>query len=82
MNDEIVEKFDTQTLTKGSAFLKVLYYKLSEWIFQHLWVRQKNRRTERSRMRNGYIREILASLDMKGTFILGGKVIKIHEGVI
>ena len=36
MNDELVEKFDIQTFTQGSAILKIKYYNPKNLIVQHL----------------------------------------------
>ena len=41
MNDQIVEKFYTQTFTKVCAISEVLFYNLSEVIFHHLSVGKK-----------------------------------------
>ena len=45
-NEEIVEKFKTQTFTKCSAILKELQYKSSDSIIQHLPVKETVRKTE------------------------------------
>ena len=43
MNDELVEKFNIQTFTQGSAILKIKYYNPKNLIVQHLPVkREKN----------------------------------------
>ena len=36
MNDELVEKFNNQTFTQGSAILKIKYYNPKNLIVQHL----------------------------------------------
>ena len=53
MNDELVEKFNNQTFTKGSAFLKTKYYNPRGLIFQQLPVKEKEKKIEINRMRNG-----------------------------
>ena len=41
MNDELVEKFNTQTFTPGSAILKIKFYIRKNLIVQHLPVKEK-----------------------------------------
>ena len=41
MNDEIVEKFNTQTFTQGSTILKVKYYNPRNLFVQHLPVKER-----------------------------------------
>ena len=82
MNDELVEKFNNQTFTKGSTFLKIKYYNPENLIVQHLPVKEKEKEIEINRMRNGYIVDILTSVDIQEIVKIGGKVIKIYEGVI
>ena len=55
MNDELVENFLNQTFTKGSAILKVKYYNPKTLIVQHLPVKEKEKKIEINRIRNGYI---------------------------
>ena len=43
MNDELVEKFNTQTFTQGSAILKNKYYNPKNLIVQHLPVKRKRK---------------------------------------
>ena len=40
-NDELVEKFNTQTFNHGSAFLIIKYYNSSNLIVQYLPVKEK-----------------------------------------
>ena len=63
MNDELVEKFNNQTFTQGSAILKIKYYNLQNLIVQHLPVKEKVNKIEINRMRNGYITQVLTSVD-------------------
>ena len=44
MNNEIVEKFNNQTFSQGSAILKVKYYIPKNLIVQHLPVREKEKK--------------------------------------
>ena len=82
MNDELVEKFNNQTFTQGSAILKIKYYKAKNLIVQHLPVNEKEKKIEINRMGNGYITQVLTSVDFQEIVKIGGKVIEIYEGVI
>ena len=44
MNDELVEKFNTDIFTQGSAFLKIKYYNPKNLIVQHLLLKKKKRK--------------------------------------
>ena len=82
MNDELVEKINSQTFTQGSAILKIKYYNPKNLIIQHLPVKEKEKRIEINRMRNGYITQVLTSVDIQEIVKIGGRVIEIFEGVI
>ena len=82
MNDELVEKFNTGNFTQGSAILKIKYYNPRDLIVQHIPIKEKERKIEINRMRNGYIIEHLTSVDIQEIVKIGGKVIEIYEGVI
>ena len=82
MNDEIVENFKILTFTQGSAFLKIKYYNPKNLIVQHLPVKEKVNKIEINRMRNGYIIQVLTSVDIQEIVKIGGKVIQIYEGFI
>ena len=41
MNNELVEKFNNQTFTQGSAILKIKYYTPKDLIVQHLPIKEK-----------------------------------------
>ena len=82
MNDELVEKFNNQTFTQGSAILKIKVYNPKNLIVQHLPVKGKEKKIEIIRMRNGYIINHLTSVDIQKIIKIGGKVIEIYEGVI
>ena len=53
MNDELVEKFISQTFTQGSAILKIKYFNSENSIVQHLPVKERVKKIEINRMRNG-----------------------------
>ena len=82
MNDELVEKFNTGIFTKGSAILKIKYYIPKYRIVQHLPTKEKEKKIENNRMKNGYIIDHLTSVDIQEIVKIGGKVIEIYEGVI
>ena len=82
MNYELIEKFNNQTFTQRSAILKIKYYNPKNLIVQHLPVKEEEKKTEITRMRNGYITQVLASVDIQEIVKIGGKVIEIYEGVI
>ena len=44
MNEELVEKFNNQTFTQGSAILKIKYYNPKNLIVQHLPTKKKKRK--------------------------------------
>ena len=50
MNSDLVEKFNIQTFTQGSAILKIKYYNPKNLIVQHLPVKEKEKRIEITRM--------------------------------
>ena len=82
MNDELVNKFNTDNFNQGSAILKIKYYNPKNLIVQHLPVKEKEQKIEINRMRNGYIIDTLTSVDIQEIVKIGGKVIEICEGVI
>ena len=82
MNDQLVEKFNNQTFTQGSAVLKIKYYNPKNLIVQHLPIKEREKKTEIFRMRNGYIVDTLTSVDIQEIVKIGRKVIEIYEGVI
>ena len=81
MNNELVEKFNNQTFTQGSAILKIKYYNPRDLIVQHLPVKERENKIEINGMRNGYIIDHLTSVDIQEMVKFGGKVIQIYEGV-
>ena len=82
MNYELVEKFNNQTFTRGSAILKIKYYNPKKLFVQHLPVKEREKKIEINRMRNGYIIETLTSVDIQEIVKIGRKVIQFYEGVI
>ena len=82
MNDELVEKFNTGIFTRGSAILKIKFYIPKNLIIQPLTVIGREKKIEINRMRNGFFKDTLTSVDIQETFKIGGKVTEIYEGVI
>ena len=82
MNNELVEKFNTGNFNQGSAILKIKYYNPKNLIVQHLPVKERQKKHEINRMRNGYIIDTLTSVDIQEIVKIGGRVIEIYGGVI
>ena len=82
MNDEIVEKFNTQTFNQVSAILIIKYYNPKNLIVQHLPVKEREKKIEINRMPNGFIIDTLTTVEIQEILKNGGKVIEIYEGVI
>ena len=81
MIDELVEKFNNQSLTQESAILKIKYHNPKNLIVQHIPVKEKEMKIEINRMRNGFITQVLTSVDIQEIVKIGGKVVDIYEGV-
>ena len=85
MNDVYVKAFNDQTFNEDgdeSAILTIKYYNPPDLIFQHLPIKEKVKKVEVNRMRNGYIIDTLTSVDIQEIVKIGGKVVQIYEGVI
>ena len=82
MNEFLVHRFNNQTFTQGSAILKIKYYNPENLIVQHIPIKEKEKKLEINRMRNGYIIDTLTSVDIQEIVKIGGKVVEIYEGVI
>ena len=82
MNEELVNKFNKQTFTQGSATVKSKYYNPKTIIVQHLPVKDRENKIEINRFWNGYIIDTLTSVDIQKVVKIGGKVIQTYEGVI
>ena len=78
MNDNLVEKVINQTFTKGSAILKIKYYNPRNLVVQHLIVKEREKKIENNRMRNGYVIDTLTSVDIQENVKIGDKVIEIY----
>ena len=76
MNDEIVNQFNTKTFTK-SAILKIKYYNPLDIVLQHIPVKEEVNKVEVNRLRNGYIIDVLTSVDIQEIVRIGGKVIEV-----
>ena len=85
MNKTYVEAFNNQTFNEDgdeSAILTIKYYNPPDLIFQHLPIKEKVKKIEVNRMRNGYIIDTLTSVDICEIVKIGGKVVEIYEGLI
>ena len=82
MNKKLVKEFNNQTFTKSSAILRIKYYNPRDLVVQHLPVKEKEKKIEINRLRNGYFIDTLTSVDTQEIVKIGGKVIQIFEGVI
>ena len=85
MNKTFVEAFNNQTFNEygdESSILTIKYYNPPDLIFQHLPVKEKVKKIEVNRMRNGNIIDTLTSVDIQEIVKIGGKVVEIYEGVI
>ena len=82
MNNELVNKFNNQNFNQGSGILKIKFYNPKNLIVQHIPIREKEKKIEINRMRNGYIIDHLTSVDIQEIVKIRGKVIEIYEGVI
>ena len=82
MNDDIVEKINNGKFNRGSAILKINYYNPKNPIVQHFPVKEKEKKIEINRMRNGYIIDTLTSVDIKELVKFNCRIIETYEGVI
>ena len=85
MNDVYVEAFNNQSFNENgdeSAILTKKYHNPHDLIFQHLPIKEKVKKVEVNRMRNGYIIDTLTSVDICEIVKIGGKVVEIYEGVL
>ena len=74
-NDIYAEAFNNQTFNEDgdeSAIITIKYYNLRGLIFQHLPVKEKVKKIEVNRMRNGYIIDTLTSVDIQEIVKIGG----------
>ena len=85
MNDVYVKAFNNQSFNEDgneSGILTIKYYNPPDLIFQHLPIKEKVKKVDVNRMRNGYIIDTLTSVDICEIVKIGGKVNEIYEGVI
>ena len=82
MINELVNKFNNQIFTQGSAILKINVFNPKKFFAQHLPVEEREKKIENNGMRNGYIIDTLTSVDIQEVVKIGGKVVEIFEGVI
>ena len=77
LNDELVEKFIKSNFNQGSAILKIKYFNRRDLIVQHLPIKERVKKIEMNRMRNGYFIDHLTTVDKQENVKIGGKVIEI-----
>ena len=65
MSNEFVRKFNNKTFTQGSAILKIKYFNPKILIVQHIPVKEKEKKIKINRVRNGYITQVLTSVDIQ-----------------
>ena len=82
MKNDLVENFNIQTFTQGSATLKIKYHNPPNLVVQHLPVQEKLKKSEINRMRNGYIVDDVTSVDIFEINEIGGKTFEIYKGFI
>ena len=85
MNDVYVEAFNNQSSKEDgdeTAILTIKNHNPPDLTFQHIPVKEKVKKIEVNRMRNGYIVDTLTSVDIQEIDKIGGKVVEIYEGVI
>ena len=82
MNDELVKNFNTSNFTQGGAIIKIKYFNPKNQIVQHLLVKEREKKIEINRVRNGNIVDTLTKVDIQEFVTIGGKAIEIYEGVI
>ena len=85
MNDVYVEAFNNRTFNEDgdeSAILTIKYSNSPDLIFQHLPFKEKVKKVEVNRMRNGYNIDTLTPVDICEIVKIGGKVIEVCEGNI
>ena len=85
MHNIYVEAFNSQSFNhygKESGILSIKIYNPPNLIPQHLPFKEKLKKIEVNRMRNGYTFDTLTSVDICENAKLSGKVIEIYERVI
>ena len=85
MNDVYVEAFNNQSFNEDgdeSAILTIKYYNPPDLIFQPSPIKEKVKKLEVNRMRNGYIIDTLTSVDIQEIVKIVGKVTEIYQAVI
>ena len=85
MNDVHVESFNNQTFNEDgdeSAIITIKNHNPPDLIFHFLPIKEKVKKVEVNRMRNGYIIDTLTSVDICEIVEIGGRVVQIYEGVI
>ena len=85
MNDVYEGAFNNQSFNQDgdeSAILKMKNYNQPNLKYQHLPVKEKVRKIEVNRMRNGFIIDTLTSFDICEIVKTGARVIEVYDAVI
>ena len=82
VNKKLVKNSIQVILHKEVLFQKIKYYSPKNLTVQHLPVKEREKKIEIIRMRNGYIIDTLTSVDIQEDVKIGSEVIQIYEGVI
>ena len=82
MNDQLVEKFNIQFFTKGSAILRIKNYNPKSLIIQHLPIKEKVNKIEVDHMSYDYIIDTLTSVEIQEIVRFGGKVNQNSKSII
>ena len=62
--------------------MKIKFYNPPDIVLQPLLSKEEVNKIEVNRLQNGYIIDVLTSVDIKKNVKIGGKVIQIYEGLI
>ena len=81
MNKTYVDAVSNQD-DNESAIMRKKNYNPPNLLFQHLPVKEKVKKIQVNRMRNGYILDTLTSVANQEIVTIGGKMIESYEGVI
>ena len=65
MIDDLVNKNFKQTFLQRIATLRIEFYIPKNLIVQHIHNKEKEKKTEKNRKRNGYIVDVLISVDIQ-----------------
>ena len=85
LNNAYVEALNNQTFNQDgdeSAILRIKFFSPLNLIFQHLPFKEKVKKIEVNRMKNGHIIDTLTIVDICEIVKINGRVVEVYEGVI